>query len=49
MYCEVLDAPVAEIVWFENSAHIPFFEEQKQFAEEMLAVRDDIFDSGQNQ
>lgn len=30
-YYDVLDAPVKEIVWFENSAHFPFYEESERF------------------
>ncbi len=30
-YCELLKAPVKEIIWFENSAHFPNTEEVKKF------------------
>ncbi|MCF7808639.1 MAG: alpha/beta hydrolase [Candidatus Marinimicrobia bacterium] len=47
-YSEVLEAPIKEIVWFENSAHFPFFEEPRAFAKEILAVGDATVASGQN-
>lgn len=34
-YYDILDAPKKEIVWFEESAHFPFFEEPEKFAQEM--------------
>lgn len=46
-YYEVIDAPVKEIVWFENSAHFPFFEEPGLFTQKMAAVRDVTFDTRQ--
>ncbi|OGF55222.1 MAG: hypothetical protein A2Z21_03145 [Candidatus Fraserbacteria bacterium RBG_16_55_9] len=33
-----IQAPQKRLVWFENSAHFPFFEEPKKFAQEMLRV-----------
>ncbi len=38
MYYEELQAPLKRIVWFEDSAHFPFFEEPERFAAEMRAV-----------
>jgi pimeloyl-ACP methyl ester carboxylesterase len=40
-YLEKLHAPRKKMVWFENSAHFPFFEEPVKFAEEMRKVRDE--------
>jgi pimeloyl-ACP methyl ester carboxylesterase len=37
-YFEKLHAPLKRMVWFENSAHFPFFEEPQKFAEEMQRV-----------
>jgi pimeloyl-ACP methyl ester carboxylesterase len=37
-YCEKLRAPRKQIVWFEHSAHFPFFEEPKKFTAKMLRV-----------
>jgi pimeloyl-ACP methyl ester carboxylesterase len=39
-YYEELKAPLKRIVWFEESAHFPFFEEPERFAAEMRAVLD---------
>lgn len=30
-YYEILNAPTKEIIWFENSAHFPFYEEPEKF------------------
>ena len=30
-----VQAPRKEFVWFENSGHFPFFEEQQKFADEL--------------
>lgn len=38
VYYEKLEAPHKRLVWFEQSAHFPFFEEPKRFTEEMLKV-----------
>ena len=35
-YLERLDAPLKELVWFEQSAHFPFFEEPGRFHSEMV-------------
>jgi pimeloyl-ACP methyl ester carboxylesterase len=31
-----MDAPVKRLVWFENSAHFPFWEESAKFTSEMI-------------
>lgn len=38
-YFSRIDAPRKRLVWFENSAHFPFYEESAAFAREMDAVR----------
>jgi pimeloyl-ACP methyl ester carboxylesterase len=38
-YFTRLDAPHKELVWFEESAHFPFFEEPERFAAEMGRVK----------
>ena len=40
-YLEKLRAPLKRVVWFERSAHFPFFEEPLKFAEEMQKVLDE--------
>jgi metal-dependent hydrolase (beta-lactamase superfamily II)/pimeloyl-ACP methyl ester carboxylesterase len=42
-YHEKIKAPKKKLVWFENSAHFPFFEEPGRFTEEMLNVLDDTY------
>jgi pimeloyl-ACP methyl ester carboxylesterase len=42
-YFEKLRAPRKRLVWFENSAHFPFFEEPLRFAEEMRKVFKDTY------
>ena len=37
-YLERLDAPHKELIWFEESAHFPFFEQPARFAEAMRRV-----------
>jgi len=37
-YLDSLDAPVKRLVWFENSAHFPFWEESHRFTDEMARV-----------
>ena len=37
-YLERLRAPLKGLVWFEDSAHFPFFEEPDRFHQEMVAV-----------
>jgi pimeloyl-ACP methyl ester carboxylesterase len=37
-YLDRLDAPLKEVVWFESSAHFPFFEEPDRFRNEVLRV-----------
>lgn len=38
-----LKAPKKRLIWFENSAHFPFYEEPGRFAEEMLNVLDETY------
>jgi pimeloyl-ACP methyl ester carboxylesterase len=42
-YFEKLRAPLKRMVWFEQSAHFPFFEEPLKFAEEMEKVLDETY------
>jgi proline iminopeptidase len=35
-YSLTIHAPHREIIWFENSGHFPFFEEQQKFADELF-------------
>jgi pimeloyl-ACP methyl ester carboxylesterase len=37
-YLNTLRAPRKKLVWFEDSAHFPFFEEPDEFTKEMLTV-----------
>jgi pimeloyl-ACP methyl ester carboxylesterase len=37
-YIDRLDAPLKGLVWFEHSAHFPFFEEPDRFHKEMVRV-----------
>jgi len=37
-YLDRLDAPLKGLVWFEQSAHFPFFEEPSRFHREMLGT-----------
>ena len=39
-YFSTINAPDKHMVWFENSAHFPFYEEPAAFAEQMRRVRD---------
>jgi pimeloyl-ACP methyl ester carboxylesterase len=41
-FFEEIEAPRKELVWFEKSAHFPFFEEPGKFSEEMIRVRKDL-------
>jgi pimeloyl-ACP methyl ester carboxylesterase len=41
-YLERLDAPLKRLVWFEHSAHFPFFEEPDFFDREMVRVQKDV-------
>lgn len=41
-YLERLEAPCKGIVWFEESAHFPFFEEPARFHEAMVDVQSSI-------
>jgi proline iminopeptidase len=35
-YTQAIKAPQKEIVWFDNSGHFPFFEEQQKFKDELV-------------
>ncbi len=37
-YFEHLQAPQKELIFFENSAHFPFFEEPDRFCEEVIRL-----------
>ena len=37
-YFESLDAPAKELIWFENSAHSPLYEEPEKFNNEVLRI-----------
>lgn len=39
-YFNLLDAPEKDLVWFENSAHFPFYEEKKKFISELIRLID---------
>jgi pimeloyl-ACP methyl ester carboxylesterase len=39
VYYQKIQAPLKRLVWFEESAHFPFFEEPEKFAREMERVR----------
>jgi pimeloyl-ACP methyl ester carboxylesterase len=36
-YLDLLEAPIKRMVWFERSAHFPFFSEPEKFADEAVA------------
>jgi pimeloyl-ACP methyl ester carboxylesterase len=38
-YSELLQAPSKQLVWFEHSAHMPYFEEPQRFRELLTKVR----------
>ncbi len=38
-FCDELDAPMKELIIFENSAHLPQLEEHEQFAEVLIKIR----------
>jgi pimeloyl-ACP methyl ester carboxylesterase len=35
-YVQRINAPQKELVWFENSGHFPFMEENQQFTDELV-------------
>lgn len=37
-YYEILDAPFKQMVWFDKSAHFPFFSEPEEFASRLKAI-----------
>jgi pimeloyl-ACP methyl ester carboxylesterase len=41
-YFEILHAPKKELIWFEYSAHFPFWEEPGKFSAEMRKVKEDL-------
>jgi pimeloyl-ACP methyl ester carboxylesterase len=41
-YLDRLDAPLKGLVWFEHSAHFPFFEEPDRFHKEMVRVNQSV-------
>jgi len=43
-YYDLLQAPKKELIWFENSAHSPNFEEPDVFIEKMIQIKNDILD-----
>jgi pimeloyl-ACP methyl ester carboxylesterase len=38
-YYESLDAPQKSLIWFEQSAHFPHYEEPQRFLDELLRIR----------
>lgn len=41
-YFDRLQAPLKGLVWFERSAHFPFFEEPERFRTELVRIRDTV-------
>ncbi|UCH84006.1 MAG: alpha/beta hydrolase [Candidatus Latescibacterota bacterium] len=41
-YLDSIEAPAKTMVWFEKSAHFPFFEEPEEFAEQMKRVLSEV-------
>ncbi|TAJ11715.1 alpha/beta hydrolase [Marinilabiliaceae bacterium JC017] len=39
-YYGAIEAPEKQLVWFENSAHFPFYEEKEKFLSELIRVSD---------
>ena len=37
-YLDTLQAPLKRLIWFENSAHFPFYEEPQEFSRQMIAM-----------
>jgi pimeloyl-ACP methyl ester carboxylesterase len=37
-YCKTIDAPVAKVIWFENSAHYIPVEEPNKFQNELIKI-----------
>jgi pimeloyl-ACP methyl ester carboxylesterase len=35
-YTKTISAPQKEVVWFDDSGHFPFFEEQRKFRDELV-------------
>jgi pimeloyl-ACP methyl ester carboxylesterase len=38
-YCRKVKAPVKEVVWFENSAHMVNVEEPEKFGDELIRIK----------
>jgi pimeloyl-ACP methyl ester carboxylesterase len=38
LFYEQLKAPRKQLIWFDNSAHFPFYEEPKRFAQKMVDI-----------
>jgi pimeloyl-ACP methyl ester carboxylesterase len=55
LYLDALAAPYKDVIWFENSAHFPFFEESERFSTELARIArliyelDGEFTSGRDQ
>ncbi|MBI4417959.1 MAG: alpha/beta hydrolase [Ignavibacteriales bacterium] len=41
-YLGSVRAPLKQLVWFEYSAHFPFWEEQRKFTAEMIRIQNDV-------
>lgn len=37
-YCKTVDAPIAKVIWFDNSAHYVSVEEPNKFQEELIRI-----------
>jgi pimeloyl-ACP methyl ester carboxylesterase len=48
LYYAKLNAPKKRIVWFERSAHFPFFEEPEKFTDEMKTVHSETYLNKEN-
>jgi pimeloyl-ACP methyl ester carboxylesterase len=44
-YCETIEAPSKELVFFENSAHNPMFEEPQEFFKAMSRIKEQAMNS----
>lgn len=41
-YCKIVKAPKTEIIWFNNSAHMPNIEEPEKFQDELIKISQSI-------
>jgi pimeloyl-ACP methyl ester carboxylesterase len=41
-YFQVLEAPQKELIWFDQSAHFPFFEEADKFSDTVIRLVDEV-------